>query len=97
MRNRTGKQFSPGAAGPVLAAGREWMDLALCAEIGGDPFFPEDGSSAGPARQVCRRCEVEEECLAYALRHGERYGVWGGKSERDRRRITAARRRESPA
>lgn len=63
----------------------DWRDLALCAETDPDSFFPDKGESSRPAKRVCAACEVRTECLQYALDHGERYGVWGGLSERERR------------
>lgn len=65
----------------------DWRDLALCAEIDPELFFPEKGESSGPAKRVCAGCEVRAECLQYALDHGERFGVWGGLSERERREL----------
>ena len=61
---------------------------ALCAETDPDEFFPDKGSNPRAAKRVCGSCEVRAECLAYALEHGERFGIWGGLSERERRRLT---------
>ncbi len=77
---------------PLLAAvidirDGDWRDLALCAEIDPERWFPEKGASTREAKQVCRKCDVRAECLAYALRNGEREGIWGGMSDRERRRI----------
>lgn len=74
---------SPDAAPEIPA----WQDLALCAEVGDDFWFPEKGGSTLPAKQVCRSCEVRAECLEYALTHEEQFGVYGGLSERERRRL----------
>jgi WhiB family redox-sensing transcriptional regulator len=65
-----------------------WQDRALCAETDPEAFFPEKGGSTREAKKVCRFCEVRAECLEYALENGERYGIWGGLSERERRRIS---------
>jgi WhiB family redox-sensing transcriptional regulator len=65
-----------------------WRDLALCAETDPEAFFPDRGEPSQPAKRVCRRCEVRAECLQYALDHGERFGIWGGLSERERRKLT---------
>ena len=62
-----------------------WMDLALCAETDPEAFFPEKGGSTREAKKVCRSCEVQPECLEYALEHDEHFGIWGGLSERERR------------
>lgn len=64
-----------------------WMARALCAETDPEEFFPEKGGSTRAAKTVCGRCIVRAECLIYALDNGERYGIWGGLSERDRRAL----------
>jgi len=64
-----------------------WHDLALCAETDPEAFFPEKGGSTREAKKVCVRCEVRVECLEYALAKDERFGIWGGLSERERRRL----------
>lgn len=68
-----------------------WMQEALCAETDPEAFFPEKGGSTRDAKVVCRSCDVVEECLAYALRTDERFGIWGGKSERERRKMKKGR------
>jgi WhiB family transcriptional regulator, redox-sensing transcriptional regulator len=65
----------------------DWRDAALCREVDPDLFFPEKGESALPAKSVCRSCEVRAECLDFALEHDERFGIYGGLSERERRRL----------
>ena len=50
-------------------------------------FFPEKGGSTREAKRVCATCEVREECLQYALANDERFGIWGGLSERERRKL----------
>ena len=72
-------------------AALEWQDRGLCAEVDPEIFFPEKGGSTREAKQVCRACEVRAECLEYALDHEERFGIWGGVSERDRRRLNRER------
>lgn len=64
-----------------------WREKALCQEIGGDEWFPEKGGSTREAKKICLACEVSDKCLAYALKHDERHGIWGGYSERERRRL----------
>jgi WhiB family transcriptional regulator, redox-sensing transcriptional regulator len=64
-----------------------WQDAALCAQVDGDLFFPEKGGSTRQAKQVCRSCEVRNPCLRFALEHDERFGIYGGMSERERRRL----------
>ena len=64
-----------------------WQDSALCAQTDPEAFFPEKGGSTREAKRVCRSCEVRAECLEYALENDERFGIWGGLSERERRRL----------
>ncbi|WP_138945273.1 WhiB family transcriptional regulator [Plantibacter sp. M259] len=61
-----------------------WEDDALCRTVSPDEFFPELGGSASYARQVCELCAVTSSCLAYALRRGEKWGVWGGTTPQER-------------
>ena len=68
-----------------------WEASALCAQVGAVLFFPKKGESTAPAKAICRRCEVRAECLEAALARHERYGVWGGLSERERRPLRQAR------
>lgn len=64
-----------------------WQERALCAQTDPEAFFPEKGGSTREAKRVCATCEVREECLEYALAHDERFGIWGGLSERERRKL----------
>ena len=64
-----------------------WQEEALCAQTDPEAFFPEKGGSTREAKRVCGRCDVSGECLSYALAHDERFGIWGGLSERERRRL----------
>nr|BFF06830.1 hypothetical protein GCM10023233_17990 [Brevibacterium otitidis] len=64
-----------------------WQDQALCAQTDPEAFFPEKGGSTREAKKVCASCEVRFECLEYALQNDERFGIWGGLSERERRRL----------
>ena len=68
-------------------ASGDWRDHALCNQTDPDAFFPEKGGSPREAKKVCRGCEVRAECLEYALANDERFGVWGGLSARERRRL----------
>jgi WhiB family redox-sensing transcriptional regulator len=70
---------------------RGWQDDANCLGVDPDLFFPERGASTREAKEVCRGCVVREECLEYALANGEKFGIWGGLSERERRRIRRQR------
>ena len=64
-----------------------WQERALCAQTDPEAFFPEKGGSTREAKRICVGCEVKSECLEYALGHDERFGIWGGLSERERRRL----------
>lgn len=64
-----------------------WQTKALCAETDPEAFFPEKGGSTREAKRVCQACEVQSDCLGYALQNDERYGIWGGLSDRERRRL----------
>ena len=64
-----------------------WQERSLCAQTDPEAFFPEKGGSTREAKKVCVSCEVRSECLEYALAHDERFGIWGGLSERERRRL----------
>jgi WhiB family redox-sensing transcriptional regulator len=68
-----------------------WWDYANCLGVDPDLFFPERGASTKEAKEVCRGCIVREDCLEYALSHGEKFGIWGGMSERERRRLRRQR------
>jgi WhiB family redox-sensing transcriptional regulator len=92
----------PGAAGGDLldlrslledGSGEEipdWQERALCAQTDPEAFFPEKGGSTREAKRICSGCEVRAECLEYALAQDERFGIWGGLSERERRRLRRA-------
>ena len=64
-----------------------WQERALCAQTDPEAFFPEKGGSTREAKRVCLSCDVRVECLEYALSNDERFGIWGGLSERERRRV----------
>ena len=68
-----------------------WWDYANWLGVDPDLFFPERGASTKEAKEVCRGCVVREDCLEYALSHGEKFGIWGGMSERERRRLRRQR------
>lgn len=70
---------------------RAWQDLANCLGVDPDLFFPERGASTREAKEVCRGCVVKGDCLEYALANSEKFGIWGGMSERERRRIRRQR------
>lgn len=64
-----------------------WQADALCAQTDPEAFFPEKGGSTRDAKRICTTCEVRAQCLEYALQNDERFGIWGGLSERERRRL----------
>jgi WhiB family redox-sensing transcriptional regulator len=69
-----------------------WMRKARCRTLSPADFFPSDGVGVDQARKVCAQCPVRVECLEYALTYRIDHGVWGGCSERERRRILRARK-----
>jgi WhiB family redox-sensing transcriptional regulator len=70
----------------------EWMARGRCVNVPPSRFFPSDGAGVELARKICAECPVQEPCLEHALVHRIDHGVWGGCSERERRRILKARR-----
>ena len=70
-----------------------WMQRARCQEIPPNTFFPSDGLGVEVAKAICAECTVNDHCLEYALGQRIDHGVWGGCSERQRRRIRRERRR----
>lgn len=69
-----------------------WASQALCAQTDPEAFFPDKGGSTREAKATCATCDVRDQCLTYALEHDEPFGIWGGLSERERRRL-----KKSPA
>lgn len=70
----------------------EWMLRGKCRDVASSTFFPNDGVGVEVARRVCADCSVKKPCLEYALANRIDHGVWGGASERERRRIARRRR-----
>lgn len=68
-----------------------WQDLANCRGADPDLFFPERGASTRTAKGICRECSVRVECLEFAIVSSEKFGIWGGLSERERRKIRRER------
>lgn len=78
------------ATDPLLTLVREdqpWARDAICTQTDPEAFFPEKGGSTREAKAVCKKCTVRAECLDYALDNDEHFGIWGGMSERDRRKL----------
>jgi len=70
---------------------RAWQARANCMGVDPELFFPERGSSTREAKEVCRGCVVRVDCLEFAIANSEKFGIWGGMSERERRRVRRAR------
>lgn len=81
----------------VCSMDTTWMATGNCATQAPDLFFPHDGVGVEKAKKVCEGCPVLDQCLEYALRNRIEHGVWGGCSERQRRRILKARREQGLA
>jgi WhiB family redox-sensing transcriptional regulator len=77
---------------PAMPPPHQWELKANCVQIHPGVFFPERGESPVHAQKICKNCEVKAECLDFALRWNIKHGVWGGESERARRRIRRERR-----
>lgn len=83
---------------PIILVKREdWMHQAACADTDPDMWFPHRGEQIKPLIAICATCPVRQDCLEYAIEHGEHHGIWGGTSERERRRIRQARSRRGAA
>jgi WhiB family transcriptional regulator, redox-sensing transcriptional regulator len=82
---RTGEEALMGPILPVET--QPWYEKAACLDKDADCFFPEKGGSTRAAKRICQTCSVQAECLDYALDNDERFGIWGGLSERERRRL----------
>jgi WhiB family redox-sensing transcriptional regulator len=72
-----------------------WRQRAACRGVDPDVFYPSTDEEAEEAKAICRSCPVRESCLEYALVNRERDGVWGGATERERRRIIRQRRKSA--
>jgi len=86
---RTHLSLVPDPTDLMAAQGDEdqWQERALCAQTDPEAFFPEKGGSTREAKRICLGCDVKDACLDYALANDERFGIWGGLSERERRRL----------
>lgn len=76
----------------TILAWEEWMQRAACLDIDPEIFYPEKGNhlAATQARKVCRGCPVQSDCLTHALERGERFGIWGGKTAKQRATMAVA-------
>ena len=89
-RDASASRRGPRRLLPIVTSDQDWQERALCAQTDPEAFFPEKGGSTREAKRICSGCEVRAECLEYALAHDERFGIWGGLSERERRRLRRA-------
>jgi WhiB family redox-sensing transcriptional regulator len=76
------KAYSNPDEGPL-----SWQRDALCAQTDPEAFFPEKGGSTRDAKRICAGCDVRAQCLEFALANDQRFGIWGGLSERERRKL----------
>jgi ParB family transcriptional regulator, chromosome partitioning protein len=74
----------------------DWMVRGLCRQTDPEAFYPEKGGSTREVKKICLACEVRQDCLQYAVERDERFGIWGGLSERERRKLKRRRKRPHP-
>jgi WhiB family redox-sensing transcriptional regulator len=72
---------------------QSWRQHGACRGLDPEIFYPVSEEEADAAKAVCAGCSVRQPCLEYALGSRERDGVWGGATEKERRRIIRQRRR----
>ncbi len=72
-----------------------WRQHSACKGVDPDIFYPVSDEEAEVAKAVCAQCPVRQPCLEYALGTRERDGVWGGATEKERRRILRQRRKSA--
>jgi Transcription factor WhiB len=84
-----GWEFAAHTPGLDLLAGQnlDWREAGVCNQTDPDVFFPDTGVPAEPAKAICHRCPSKYPCLRFALDEQIMYGVWGGTSPRERRRM----------
>jgi WhiB family redox-sensing transcriptional regulator len=78
-----------------MAIAEIWNEQAACRGLDPEIFYPVSEEEAEHAKAVCGQCAVQQACLEHALGSRERDGVWGGATEKERRRIIRQRRRSS--
>jgi WhiB family redox-sensing transcriptional regulator len=69
----------------------DWMAYGRCAEVDPESFFPEKGGSSLEPKRVCMGCDVRQKCLDWAIETDQKFGIWGGLSERQRRKLRQER------
>ncbi|HXN61398.1 MAG TPA: WhiB family transcriptional regulator [Acidimicrobiales bacterium] len=82
----------PGFVAVLFAPRPDWYDDALCHGLDAELFHPGRGDPVQQVKAVCSECPVREQCLDYALETRQKFGIWGGKSERERRDIRHRRK-----
>lgn len=81
-----------------MTENRDWREDAVCARVDGDFWYPEVGGTNRRAKAMCRSCPVMDTCLQWAFDHNEQWGVFGGMSADERRRVVRlAKQEESTA
>jgi len=93
LRMIRGHRLGAVDATPRLPIPPAWVSRGLCAQTDPEAFFPEKGGATAPAKRICAACPVRAECLAWALENGERFGIWGGTSYLERRRLQRQQQR----
>lgn len=91
---RAGPRVIPDLVGsnPLeVVAWEPWMQNAACLDVDPELFYPAPGDKAagGAAKRICGRCSVKDDCLAYARKQHDHWGIWGGLSGKQRSRRTA--------
>jgi WhiB family transcriptional regulator, redox-sensing transcriptional regulator len=74
---------------------QDWRDFALCREFDPDLWFVEKGGDARPAKRICGKCPSRPDCLEYALETDQRFGIYGGKSDGERRKLKRQRQEQA--
>mgnify|MGYP001250654885 FL=1 len=80
--------------GKWIAWDKDWSNRAMCKNLETEVFFPSRGEAVTPIKIICKSCPVVKPCLEYAMKSGEKFGIWGGTSERDRRKMRGLRGRQ---
>lgn len=84
---KAGEAIAARGARPAGLRSQDWRSRAACTDADPELFFPPDGASVAAARRICSGCPVQFECLKHALAAPEKWGVWGGLTEAQRRRL----------
>jgi WhiB family transcriptional regulator, redox-sensing transcriptional regulator len=74
-----------------MADAEHWMLHSACSQVDPNLWYADSPLDQFEAVQICSRCEVRPECLYYALRHGEKFGIWGGYTTAERAQMLKRR------